>query len=261
MTKKLNLKQCLQWLSLVQLKQQPLTADECYESLHNVLPPPPQPGSPTRRFSKDKVRSYLKELESNEDIISVSSEVTSYSITKKGYENELQLRHSLLKRIRIVHQSLLIIQERVSGRMHTPPVMVPKEDREFVRSLLSVKDVVRYYILDTLKREPKQSLTELQKNMLSSYGWTCSPSYFLLIGRNEMSEGVDEFDDPLEHPVILLQSQYEGKLSRRKIRTYSISDPILTEEWKEIYRRDAAESIGKAITFTTNLLNLLGNNK
>ncbi|ADC52344.1 hypothetical protein BpOF4_21744 (plasmid) [Alkalihalophilus pseudofirmus OF4] len=258
MTEKLSLKHSLQWLSLFLLKQQPLTADECYEKLNEMLPPPPQPGSPKRRYSKDKVRAYLKELDSAGAIISVKDAgVTSYSITKKGYAEEKERRQNLVRRMDLIHQSLQSLLRLMRGQDPLDTVLVPKEDREFVRSLITVKDVIRFYLIDALQKGAPDTLTNLQHKMLTQYGWTSSHSYFLLIGRNEMCEGVDIDNEPLEAPVILLKSQYGGKANRRYTREYSLIDPVAAESWKEIYGRDAAASIQEALTFTKQLLTIL----
>ncbi|WP_100374838.1 hypothetical protein [Bacillus sp. FJAT-45037] len=258
MIEKLNLKHSLQWLSLVLLNMQPLTPDECYDKLIKTLPPPPQPGSPTRKYSKDKVRAYLKELESLGTIVSIKEAgVTSYSITKKGYNQEEEWRNDLLSRMKTIQQSLHILLDRMNGKTYSEPVMVPKEDREFVRSLITIKDVIRFYIIDSLQKEKSETLTNLHRKMLNHYGWTCSPSYFLLVGRNEMCEGVDSENNPLKVPVILLKSQYGGNANRSYTRVYSLSDPVAAQEWKEIYATTATDSIQEALIFTNQLMGLL----
>ncbi|WP_368502768.1 hypothetical protein AB3N04_00060 (plasmid) [Alkalihalophilus sp. As8PL] len=258
MTDKLNLKHSLQWLSLALLKMQPLTPDECYEKLNKTLPPPPQPGSPTRKYSRDKVRAYLKDLESLGAVVSVKDAgVSSYSITKKGYSQEEERRNALLSRMDTIQQSLYILLDRLKGKTNSEPVMVPKEDREFVRSLITVKDVIRFYIIDSLQKDRSETLTNLHKRMLIQYGWTSSPSYFLLVGRNEMCEGVDIENNPLKEPVILLKSQYGGEANRIYTRVYSLLDSVAAQEWKEIYSTTATDSIQQALTFTSQLMGLL----
>ncbi|WEG19209.1 hypothetical protein PQ478_21895 (plasmid) [Alkalihalophilus pseudofirmus] len=261
MNTKLNLKHSLQWLTLVLLKEQPLTPDECCEKLNNILPPPPQPGNPKRKYSHDKIRTYLKELESNGDVISVKEGALSYSLTKKGFEREKEWRVTLKERIETIYQSLKVLLDRMQHNTQSIPVLVPQADREFVRSLITVKDVIRFFIIDRLQKNKFDTLTNLQHHMVNEYGWTSSPSYFLLIGRNEMCEGVDIENEPLEAPVILLKSQYGGKANRRYTREYSLIDPTAAQQWKDVYGRDAAESIQEALTFTSKLIALLREDK
>ncbi|ADC52244.1 hypothetical protein BpOF4_21244 (plasmid) [Alkalihalophilus pseudofirmus OF4] len=261
MKQKLSLKQCLQWAILKILKEQPLTVDECYRLLEKQLPPPPQPGSPNRKYSIYKLRTYLKDLEEEGEIISANdSELLSYSITKKGYEREKARGKELLERVTVVHHALNVILESLLDLHPVAPKIVPNEDREFVRSLLSVKDIIRVYILRYLTNNKQAALSDLQRDMISEWGWTCSKTYFLLVGRNEMTEGLDEDNEPLENPTILLKSTYTGQASRKHKREYSILDKNLVAEWSEIYLESAINSLREAITFNETLLALLEKN-
>ncbi|MCM3716592.1 hypothetical protein M3202_21340 [Alkalihalobacillus oceani] len=262
---KLSLKLVSKYVLLLLLKDgTDLSTDYCYKQLNELIPPPPQPGAPTRKYSRNKVQLYLKELTAEEKLFeSKAGKDYIYRISGKG-EQELSNREDLLSQLLISYYGIVNVSKMLASKPGTPlpypEILVPKRDREFVRSLVSIKDIIRVYTLFALQQKPEQSVSELHDAMLSYCGWTCSLPYWHLIVRNEMTEGVDLDSEPLANPVILLKSKYLGKVNRRKKRVYSIADQASAEEWLKIYLETADFSVRKAISYTKLLLDVLQKN-
>ncbi|MCM3715480.1 hypothetical protein M3202_15530 [Alkalihalobacillus oceani] len=255
----LTLKTCLQLLLLTIVKaNHPMTAAECYEALNEQFPPPPQPGKPNRKYSKPKIIEQLRELCQSDEMVEVPGVNVHYYITNKGLAELNNRRIEMYNAITSIHLSLQNVVAMIQDKNPpNPGVTVLEHQRSFLRSLLSLKDVVRTFILKELMKKPKQSMKDLHSSMIQKLGWSCSLSAFIIIGRNEMTEGVGSDNLVLETPVIFLKSEYQGKVNRRKMRVFSIDNQELVYEWLPIYSRDALSSTKKSLEFTTMLIKLL----
>lgn len=258
MSERLSLKLFIQWFVLNKLKSCPLTNLELYDALENETSPPTKPGKSQRSYSIDKVYLHIKELCEKGDIVEVKEKAeSSFSITKTGHQNEVDLRRDLKNRIEVVLHALCVIEQDITNSPKKLPVRsVPKLDREFLRSLISIKDVVRYFIIDELQEESPLSMKDLFKRMDNRYGWVCSNTYFHYVGRNEMCEGVNEFNDPIDVET-LLSDTWETINTRQRSRVYRISDLDRALQWKERFAENASYSVKAAKVFVNGILDLL----
>lgn len=258
MNERLSLKLVIQWFVLFKLKSSPLTMLELYNALENETSPPTKPGKTERSYSLDKVYIHVKDLANKEEVVEVKGEgESSYSITKLGHQQEIERRHDLRERISVILHALEVMEldlVQTTKQIHVRTVQ--KLDRDFLRSLISIKDLVRYFIIDELQQESPLSMKELYKRMEQRYGWVCSNTYFHYVGRNELCEGVNEFNEPIEVET-LLNDKWERINTRQRSRVYSISNLDLAIKWKEYFTEDALFSVKAAKQYTKLLLDLL----
>ncbi|OIJ09422.1 hypothetical protein BKP35_16335 [Anaerobacillus arseniciselenatis] len=258
MSERLSLKLVIQWFVLYKLKNIPLTMQELYNALENESSPPTKPGMTRRSYSIDKVYLHVKELCDKGEVVEVKGEgVASYSITKSGHQEEIERRNDLKSRISVTLHALEVMElDLMISSKKLQVQMVPQVDREFLRSLISIKDVVRYFIIDELQQESPLSMKELYKRMDNRYGWVCSNTYFHYVGRNELCEGVNEYNKPIEVETLLID-KWERIHTRQQSRVYSISDLDRALQWKERFVEDAIYSVKAAKVFVKGVLDLL----
>lgn len=253
MRRKLSRKLFVQWYMLKLCKEFPRTKEEILEAIQNDIPLPwaakPTFAKDTKRpmHSAALLRRYLKELEKMELLIHAND---AFSITRKGYEEETSLRLHLRERLRLVLRAVEKMNDDLNGKPNMKDVqIVPESDREFLRGVISVKDMVRYFALDYLLKNKKKPLTitNLREEMLQKYGWTCSKQYFFYLIRDELGDGQlhrkpeqEDFDPALANCV---KGRWDGEL--RNERYYSITSKGM--EWIDVFRKAAKEQMHEAI--------------
>lgn len=262
-TTKLTRKLYLQWYILKLCKSYPHTFEEIYKTLQQdiLLPPASKgttPASPTAKptHSEAYVRSrYIKELISLGYLIQADN---AYSITKSGYQAETSLRLNLKDRLKVLFLAVEKMHNDLKGiRDHREVQIVAEPDREFLRGAISIKDMVRYFALYKLTKRKEDSIANLRKEMLKTYGWTCSREYFYKLVRDELGDQ-KELSEEHKHDIDENLSRCvvgEWKGVRRNKRYFRITNK--GREWLETFRQAALNDLVEAKKYLANLIQLL----
>jgi hypothetical protein len=254
---KLSKKLYLQWYILRQCKDFPRSFDELFHLLQQdiTLPRSIVTDLTSGKHSDVLLRRYIKVLEKEEYVIYASK---AYTVTKTGHQLETSLRLDLRKRLKAVHRAVeRMLFQIAPTQIDKPIIMVPESDREFLRGAISVKDIVRYFTLDTLSTPgTKLSVTSLRELMVENYGWTCSKEYFFQLVRDELGDGQEkarefgrEVNPDLANCVV---GQWEGE--RRNQRLYRITEK--GHHWHPRFREDAEFELKEANRYIQELIDL-----
>lgn len=111
--------------------------------------------------------------------------------------------------------------------------LVPKEDRRYFSSVVSVKDVIRYVILKEAQSYPAISMKQVLEHLHERFGWSCSRSYLYQLSR-EMEEQIEG---------ALLTGTWEDDYLRTS-KTYRITP--LGKEFLPRLTQDTTDSVRNA---------------
>src|SRR5690606_2771709 len=130
---------------------------------------------------------YIKDLV-NTGMLDLAGE--AFSITKTGHDTEVSLRLNLRKRIQTDQQATKNMYDDLTTnkKVMERDIVVPPSDREFLRGVISVKNIVRYFALSELIRTKEETIVGIKDKMLMRYGWNCSKPYFYHVIRDELGD-------------------------------------------------------------------------
>lgn len=142
--------------------------------------------------SQDYFYKIIRELHEDRAIVIAYADKDThrsyFTVTSKGkdlYSSNVEThleRFSLLKKVADrFHYALTGTGEKGTSEL------VPKEDRRYFSSVVSVKDVIRYVILKEAQSYPAISMKQVFDHLHERFGWSCSRSYLYQLAR-EMEE-------------------------------------------------------------------------